>query len=67
MCEWRVVVVKSGEEEEVMEEASLIKDNGSVVTVEGTFKERIEVRGRIVEVDADRHLIIISSDDRTQA
>jgi len=67
MCEWRVVVIKGGKEEAVMEEASLIKDNGSTVTVEGTFKERIEVKGRIVEVDADRHLIIISSDERTQA
>lgn len=66
MCEWRVVVISGGEEEEIMEEASLIKDNGNAVTVEGTFKERIEVKGKIVEVDADRHLIIISSDERTQ-
>ncbi len=66
MCEWRVVVIKEGKEEEVMEEASLIKDDGGTVIIEGTFKERIEVKGRIVEVDADRHLILISSDERTQ-
>ena len=66
MCEWRVVVRKGGKEEEIMEEASLIKDDGGMIIVEGTFKERIEIKGRIVEVDADRHLILISSDERTQ-
>jgi predicted RNA-binding protein len=66
MCEWRVVVRKGGEEEEIMEEASLIKDDGSMIIVEGTFGQRKEVKGRIVEVDADRHEILISSDERTQ-
>lgn len=67
MCEWRVVVNRDGKEEEIMEVASLIRADGSTVIVEGTFGERKEVEGRIVEVDSDRHLIIISSDERTQA
>ncbi len=67
MCEWRVVVKGGEAEEEIMEVASLIRTEGSTVIVEGIFGERKEVEGRIAEVDSDRHLIIISSDERTQA
>ena len=67
MCEWRVVVKRGDKEEEIMEVASLIRTEGSAVIIEGTFGERKEVEGTIAEVDSDRHLIIISSDERTQA
>jgi predicted RNA-binding protein len=67
MCEWRVIIKRGDNEEEIMEVASLIRTEGSAVIVEGTFGERKEVEGRIDEVDSDRHLIIISSDERTQA
>jgi predicted RNA-binding protein len=67
MCEWKVVVKRGDKEEEIMEVASLVRAEGGAVIVEGTFGERKEVEGSIAEIDSDRHLIIISSDERTQA
>jgi predicted RNA-binding protein len=66
MCEWNVFLVKSGEKERLMEGASFIKDDGKKIIVGGTFKETKEVQGKIVEIDSDRHEILISSDDRNQ-
>lgn len=67
MCESAVFVLKGGKKEKVMSEASFVKDDGQKVIVGGMFGEIKEVKGKIIEVDADRHEIIISSDDRTQA
>jgi len=66
MCESRVFVINGGKKEKIMDEAVLVKDEGHTVIIEGLFGERKEVKGKIVEVDAERHEILISSDDRTQ-
>lgn len=67
MCESKVFVVKGGKKEKIMDEAILVRDEGDRVVVGGLFGEKKEVKGRIIEVDADRHEITISSDDRTSA
>ena len=66
MCEWNVFLVKSGEKERIMDAASFIKDDGQKIIVGGTFGKIKEVQGKIVEIDSDRHEILISSDERTQ-
>ncbi len=66
MCESKVFIIKGGKKEKIMDEAVLVKDEGGTVIIGGLFGERKEVKGKIVEVDAERHEILISSDDRTQ-
>jgi predicted RNA-binding protein len=65
MCESKVIIIKDGKKEEIMDEAAIVRDDGNIIIIEGIFGERKEVKGRIVEVDAERHLILISCDDRT--
>lgn len=66
MCESKVFVIKNGKKEKIMDEAVLVKDEGRKIIIRGLFGERKEVKGKIVEVDADGHEILISSDDRSQ-
>jgi predicted RNA-binding protein len=67
MCESKVFIIKGGKKELVMDEASFVKDEGQKVIIGGLFGEIKEVIGKIIEVDADRHEILISCDDRTRA
>ncbi|MEE8402276.1 MAG: CooT family nickel-binding protein [Candidatus Hydrothermarchaeaceae archaeon] len=66
MCESKVFIIKGGKKEKIMDEAVLVRDEGSVIIIGGLMGGRKEVKGRIVEIDADKHEILISSDDRTQ-
>ncbi len=66
MCESKVFIIKGGKKEKIMDEAMLVRDEGSVIIIGGLMGERKEVKGRIVEIDADKHEILISCDDRTQ-
>ncbi|MEE8403228.1 MAG: CooT family nickel-binding protein [Candidatus Hydrothermarchaeaceae archaeon] len=66
MCESKVFLIKDGKKEKVMDEASLVRVEGGMVVAIGLFGERKEVEGEIVEVDAERHEVVISGDDRTQ-
>ena len=66
MCESAVFIIKDGKKEKIMDEAAFVKDDGQKIIIGGLFGEIKEVKGKIIEVNADRHEIIISSDDRTQ-
>lgn len=66
MCESKVFITRGGKREKIMDEAMLVRDEGSVIVISGLIGERKEVKGKIVEIDADKHEILISCDDRTQ-
>ncbi len=66
MCESNVFIITGGRKEKLMDEAVMVKVDGQTVIVEGVFGERREVKGKIIEVDAEKHEILISSDDKIQ-
>ena len=60
MCESKVVLKKSsGEEEVIMEEASVVKYVGKKIVVVNLIGENIELNADIREVDLMGHKIIL--------
>lgn len=60
MCESKLYLDKKGKRELIMEEAVLVKEKDGRVIAVGMLGQRTELEGaRIVEVDSDRHIIVV--------
>ena len=52
--------MKGGKKTKVMDEATLIKDDGGrLIVMDVLGKRKVIEKGRIAEVDADKHEIVI--------
>jgi len=60
MCESKLYVERQGKRELIMEEAVLVREKDGRVIAVGMLGQRTELEGaRIVEVDSDRHIIVV--------
>lgn len=65
MCESKIFLIEGRKKEKIMDEAVLVKDEGSKLTLTGILGERKEIKNaRIAKVDAEKHeIFIISNED----
>jgi predicted RNA-binding protein len=59
MCESKVVFVKNGHEEVVMEDVVRIEVNGEKLKLYGILGEQSEVEGKIVLIDMRSHKVVV--------
>lgn len=60
MCESKLYLLDGGEKRKIMEEAVLVRQEDSKVLAVGPMGQREDIEGaRIVEVNADRHTIVL--------
>ncbi len=63
MCESKLYLIEGEEKKLIMEEAVLVKEKESKVIAVGLLGQREDIEGaRIVEVDSDRHIIVLRRD-----
>ncbi|GEM_PF-5858897 len=63
MCESKLYVVDRGERKQVLENAVVVKEQDGRVIARGLLGETVEVEGgRIIEVDAEAHAIVVKVD-----
>ncbi|MDD3421448.1 MAG: CooT family nickel-binding protein [Methanocellales archaeon] len=62
MCESRVVLEVNGKMETLMEEVIRILIRGDDIELIGIFGERKNMRGRIVDIDVNKHEIVIKGE-----
>lgn len=59
MCESIVYILEGEEKKKIMEDVSKVRYEGENLILIGLLGSRKEIRGKIIEVDADRHEIVI--------
>ncbi len=59
MCESSVVLEVNGKMETLMEDVIRILIKGDDIELIGIFGERKNIRGRIVDIDVNKHEIVI--------
>ncbi|MDI6654614.1 MAG: CooT family nickel-binding protein [Candidatus Hydrothermarchaeota archaeon] len=60
MCESKVFLIEGRKKEKIMDEAVLVKDEGSKITLTGLLGDRRKIKNaRIVGVNAEKHEIFI--------
>ncbi len=63
MCESKLYLIEGDDRKLIMEEAVLVKKKDSKIIAVGLLGQREDIEGaNIVEVDSDRHVIIIKRD-----
>ncbi len=60
MCESKLYVLERGERKQVLDNAVLVREQDGRVVARGLLGETVELEGgRIVEVDAEGHAIVV--------
>jgi|Deesub1362A_J573_1020465.scaffolds.fasta_scaffold00131_62 predicted RNA-binding protein len=59
MCESIVYILEGEEKKKIMEDVSKVRYEGENLVLIGLLGDRKEIRGKIIEVDADQHEIVI--------
>lgn len=62
MCESSVVLEVNGKMETLMEDVIRILIKGDDIELIGIFGERKNIRGRIVDIDVNKHEIVIKGE-----
>jgi len=59
MCESSAFLKKKNKKEKILDEVTLAFTEGDSIVLRTLMGEEKKVRGKIIEVDADRHEIVI--------
>lgn len=62
MCESSVVLDVKGKKETLMEDVTRISVKGDIIELIGLFGERKSIRGRISDIDMNKHEIVIKGE-----